>query len=172
MHCTEKRLNLVEIFMQLRGTCTIQIRVNLLWLNLHVRTMSSPLLWFPGSLYLGVNCWVRVKLRHSNDIFASERYFLHKKRVSVNQHIFANLLKVTYTYFFLHFFIDLCIFVLSAFCGHTGCTSFHDKSQHAGLKYTKGFILKMSIIQNIFLETKWEISKYFMNIYISTSIWW
>lgn len=25
-------------------------------LNLQVRSMSSPLLWFPGSLYFGVNC--------------------------------------------------------------------------------------------------------------------
>lgn len=44
-----------------------------LCLNLQVRTMSSPLLWFPGSLYLGVNCWDRVKLRHSSTILASER---------------------------------------------------------------------------------------------------
>lgn len=53
-----------------------------LWLNLQVRSMSSPLLWFPGSLYLGVNCWGRVKLRHSSTILASERGCLHKGPVS------------------------------------------------------------------------------------------
>lgn len=39
---------------------------------LQVRIMSSPLLWFPGSLYLGVNCWVRVKLTHSITMLGSE----------------------------------------------------------------------------------------------------
>lgn len=49
-------------------------------LNLQVRSMSSPLLWFPGSLYFGVNCWGRVKLRHSSTILASERGYLHNKK--------------------------------------------------------------------------------------------
>lgn len=38
----------------------------------HVRSMSSPLLWFPGSLYFGVNCWFKVKLRHSRTFLVSE----------------------------------------------------------------------------------------------------
>lgn len=77
MHCTEKRLNLVQISLPLYATCMKSIRVKLLWVNLHVRTMSSPLLWFPGSLYLGVNCWPKVKLRHSNNILASEKSCLY-----------------------------------------------------------------------------------------------
>lgn len=43
------------------------------WLNVQVRSMSSPLLWFPGSLYFGVNCSGRVKFRHSTSILASGR---------------------------------------------------------------------------------------------------
>lgn len=41
--------------------------------NLQVRSMSSPLLWFPGSLYLGVNCSGTVKLRQFSSIFRSEK---------------------------------------------------------------------------------------------------
>lgn len=109
--CKHKRLNLVQTFLQFYATCSTGIRVNVLRVDSHVRTMSSPLLWFPGSLYLGVNCWVTVKLRHSNDILASERSCLIPDlRVST---ALANVPQVTdiSTQLISNAFLDLCMFV-------------------------------------------------------------